>query len=100
MMIYFIALLTNTYLILKKLLNTYGYIMILFDEHKLIEYNIFLEKNKIMEYNVICPNCNAEQKHLNLEETEGSYVCSKCGKQTTVDLEKIKKESFKNETTN
>ena len=53
-----------------------------------------------MEYNVICPNCKAEQKHLNLEETEGSYVCSKCGKQTTIDLEKIKKESFKNETTN
>ena len=42
-----------------------------------------------MEYNVKCPNCGAEQKHLNLEETEGSYVCSKCGKQTTVDLEEI-----------
>ena len=53
-----------------------------------------------MEYKVICPNCKAEQKGLNLDETEGSYVCSKCGKQTTVDLEKIKNESLKKETTN
>ena len=50
-----------------------------------------------MEYNVKCPNCGAEQKHLNLEETEGSYVCSKCGKQTTIKLEEIKKESLNKE---
>ncbi len=53
-----------------------------------------------MVYNVNCPICGTEQKHLNLEETEGSYVCSKCGKQTTVDLEEIKQETKKKETTN
>jgi transposase-like protein len=44
-----------------------------------------------MSYNIKCPECGAEQKNLNLEETNGSYVCSKCDKQTTVDLEKIRK---------
>lgn len=53
-----------------------------------------------MSYNIKCPECGAEQKNLYLEETNGSYVCSKCGKQTTVDLEKIRKVSLKKETTN
>ncbi len=53
-----------------------------------------------MSYNIKCPECGAEQKNLNLEETECSYVCSKCGKQTTVDLEKIRKASLKKEATN
>lgn len=53
-----------------------------------------------MIYNVICPNCGAEQKGLNLDETEGSFVCSKCRKQTKLDIEEIKKNSIKEETTN
>lgn len=53
-----------------------------------------------MIYNIKCPNCGTEQKGLNLEETEGSFICSKCNKQTRVDLEAIKKESLKKETAN
>lgn len=29
-----------------------------------------------MIYNMKCPNCGIEQKGLNLEETNGSFVCS------------------------
>lgn len=53
-----------------------------------------------MVYNIKCPNCKAEQKGLNLEETEGSFVCSYCGKQMTIDLVEFKKEILKKETTN
>ena len=64
-----------------------------------MEYNIFRgEYGDGIQYK--CPNCGTEQKHLNLEETEGSFICSKCNKQTRVDLEAIKKESLKKETAN
>ncbi len=53
-----------------------------------------------MEYNVKCPNCDAEQKHLNLDETDGSFVCSKCGVQTKINMEKLKKVKLKKETAN
>lgn len=53
-----------------------------------------------MIYNLKCPNCGTEQRGLNLEETNGSFVCSNCGEQTKIDLEKIKKDSLKIETTN
>ena len=53
-----------------------------------------------MTYILKCPQCGAEQRGLNLEETDGSFVCSKCGKQTKIDLAQVKKESSKKETTN
>lgn len=56
-----------------------------------LECIIFSRRMYNMSYNIKCPECGAEQKNLNLEETNGSYVCSKCDKQTTVDLEKIRK---------
>lgn len=31
-----------------------------------------------MNENKICPNCGAENKHLNLVETQGTYICSSC----------------------
>ncbi len=40
-----------------------------------------------MVYNVNCPNCGAEQKGLDLEETEGLFICSCCGEQVQVDLD-------------
>ncbi len=33
-----------------------------------------------MEENKVCPNCGTENKHLNLVETRGIYICSKCRK--------------------
>ncbi len=54
-------------------------------------YKTFTKENHTMIYNIKCPYCGTEQKHLNLEETEGSFVCSKCGKQTKIDLADIKK---------
>ena len=62
-------------------------------------YNIF-GGNKAMEYNVKCPNCDAEQKHLSLDEKDGSFVCSKCGAQTKINMEKLKKVTLKKETAN
>ncbi len=53
-----------------------------------------------MEYNVKCPNCDAEQKHLSLDEKDGSFVCSKCGAQTKINMEKLKKVTLKKETAN
>lgn len=53
-----------------------------------------------MIYNIKCPHCGTEQKGLNLEETEGSFICSRCGKQTKIDIEEIKKETLKKETAN
>lgn len=47
-----------------------------------------------MLYTMNCPNCGAEQKGLDLEETEGSFVCSCCGEQVQIDLEKTKNEKI------
>lgn len=33
-----------------------------------------------MSENKICPNCMTENKGLDLIETEGIYICSKCKK--------------------
>ena len=38
-----------------------------------------------MLVNKICPNCGTEQKGLNLKETNGSFVCSKCKRPFVVD---------------
>lgn len=38
-----------------------------------------------MLVNKICPNCGTEQKGLNLKETNGSFVCSKCKRHFVVD---------------
>lgn len=35
-------------------------------------------------YDVKCPNCKSENKDLYLDETEGSFICEKCGRMTTV----------------
>lgn len=37
-----------------------------------------------MLVNKICPNCGTEQVGLNLKETNGSFVCSKCKKHFVV----------------
>lgn len=34
--------------------------------------------DEIMLVNKICPNCGTEQVGLNLKETNGSFICSKC----------------------
>ena len=52
-----------------------------------------------MKYNLKCPKCGAEQKGLNLEETNGSFVCSKCGEQTKIDIEKAKQDSKQKDAT-
>ncbi len=46
-----------------------------------------------MLYNVRCPNCGAEQRGLDLEETEGSYICSNCGEHINVNLNDLKENS-------
>ena len=43
-----------------------------------------------MLVNKICPNCGTEQKGLNLKETNGSFVCSKCKRHFVVDGDAIK----------
>ncbi len=43
-----------------------------------------------MLVNKKCPNCGTEQVGLNLKETNGSFVCSKCKKHFVVEGEKIK----------
>lgn len=45
---------------------------------------------KIMLYTVKCPNCGAEQKGLDLKETNGSGVCSECEMQFKVKVEENK----------
>lgn len=37
-----------------------------------------------------CPNCGTEQVGLNLQETNGSFVCSKCEREFVVENEIIK----------
>lgn len=50
-----------------------------------------------MLYSVKCPNCGAEQKGLDLKESNGSVVCSECETQFVV-VEELKKEITKGET--
>lgn len=33
-----------------------------------------------MDENKVCPNCGTENKHLNLIETQGIYICCNCRK--------------------
>lgn len=40
-----------------------------------------------MRTTAICPECGAVQKGLILQETKGSVVCNKCGKQFEVPME-------------
>lgn len=59
------------------------------------------EKSYVRHWEIYCsPNCDTEQKHLNLDETDGSFVCSKCGAQTKINMEKLKKVTLKKETAN
>ena len=51
-----------------------------------------------MLYTVICPYCGAEQKGLDLKETNGSVVCSKCDKQFNVEKEKLNNQIKKDDT--
>ncbi len=51
-----------------------------------------------MLYTVICPYCGAEQKGLDLTETDGSYICSKCGEEVKVNLEERNKQTNKKAT--
>lgn len=44
-----------------------------------------------MLYTIDCPNCGAQQKNLDLEETGGSFICSECGAEIKVDLKKEQK---------
>lgn len=46
-----------------------------------------------MLYTLNCPKCGAEQKGLDLLETDGSYICSKCGEQIKVELEKLREQA-------
>lgn len=48
-----------------------------------------------MLYTVKCPYCGAEQKGLNLKETNGSVVCSKCEKQFKVEIDKLNNQTKK-----
>ena len=52
---------------------------------------------KIMLYTVKCPKCGAEQKGLDLKESNGSVVCSECETQFEVE-EELKKKIKKEET--
>lgn len=33
-------------------------------------------------YNIRCPVCGAINRGLNLEETDGRYICCSCGRET------------------
>lgn len=39
-----------------------------------------------MLYTLNCPKCGAEQKNLDLEETNGSFICNKCSAEIKVKL--------------
>ncbi|MBD5631885.1 MAG: TFIIB-type zinc ribbon-containing protein [Clostridia bacterium] len=43
-----------------------------------------------------CPNCGTEQVGLDLQETNGSFVCSKCEREFVVENEIIKEVLDKN----
>lgn len=49
-----------------------------------------------MSTNTICPKCGMLQKGLNLEETNGLYICSSCQAEIKVDLITLGKEEKKN----
>ncbi len=51
-----------------------------------------------MLYNIKCPYCGTEQKGLNLKETDGSVVCSKCEKQFIAETNKLKNQKKEEET--
>lgn len=51
-----------------------------------------------MLFTLYCPKCGAEQKYLDLTETNGSYICSKCGAEVNENLEELKKQANKDET--
>lgn len=51
-----------------------------------------------MLYTVKCPKCEVEQKGLDLVETNGSYICSNCGEEVKVDLEKLNEQASKKAT--
>ncbi len=51
-----------------------------------------------MLYTVQCPNCGAEQKGLDLKETNGSVVCSECETQFEVKEDELKKQINKKDT--
>lgn len=46
-----------------------------------------------MLVNKKCPNCGTEQVGLNLKETNGSFVCSKCKKHFIVEGDIIREEN-------
>lgn len=55
-----------------------------------------------MLVNKKCPNCGIEQVGLNLKETNGSFVCSKCKRHFIVENDEImevKDEQSKNNRT-
>ena len=51
-----------------------------------------------MLYTVKCPKCGAEQKGLDLKETNGSVVCSECETQFEVKVDELKKQIKKGDT--
>ncbi len=51
-----------------------------------------------MLYTVICPYCGAQQKGLDLKETKGSVVCSKCEKQFNAKSDEFKNQKNEDET--
>lgn len=41
-----------------------------------------------------CPLCGALQKQVNLEETENTFVCDKCGAEIVITSNKEDKKNF------
>ena len=52
-----------------------------------------------MLYNVRCPKCGAEQKGLDLKETDGWAVCCECDTKFKVDEEELQKQIKKDKKT-
>ncbi len=44
-----------------------------------------------------CPYCGAENRNLNLSESDGLYECSNCGKVVDTKTDKVAAESRKND---
>ncbi len=49
-------------------------------------------------YNIFAYYCGAEQKGLDLKETKGSVVCSKCEKQFNAKSDEFKNQKNEDET--
>ncbi len=49
-----------------------------------------------MSTNVVCPKCGTLQKGLNLDETNGLYICSNCQAEVRVELTITNEEEKKN----